>query len=73
MTLSEFIVDAMGYVDRELDKINPDSVNRSKLHSKINISIISQAKELIMLPETERQKTIDSIYRKCLASELFVK
>lgn len=73
MTLSEFIVEAMGYVDRELDKINPDSVNRSKLHSKINISIISQAKELIMLPETERQKTIDSIYRKCLASELFVK
>ena len=73
MTLSEFIVDAMGYVDRELDKINPNSVNRSKLHSKINISIISQAKELIMLPETERQKTIDSIYRKCLVSELFVK
>lgn len=73
MTLSEFIVDAMGYVDRELDKINPDSVNRSKLHSKINISIISQAEELIMLPETERQKTIDSIYRKCLVSELFVK
>lgn len=73
MTLSEFIVEAMGYVDRELDKINPDSVNRSKLHSKINISIISQAKELIMLPETERQKTIDSIYRKCLVSELFVK
>ena len=63
----------MGYVDRELDKINPDSVNRSKLHSKINISIISQAEELIMLPETERQKTIDSIYRKCLVSELFVK
>ena len=73
MTLSEFIVDAMGYVDRELDKINTDSVNRSKLHSKINISIISQAEELIMLPETERQKTIDSIYRKCLVSELFVK
>lgn len=73
MTLSEFIVDAMGYVDRELYKINPDSVNRSKLHGKINISIISQAKELIMLPETERQKTIDSIYRKCLVSELFVK
>ena len=71
MTLSEFIVEAMGYVDRELDKINPDSVNRFKLHNKINISIISQAKELIMLLEIERQKAIDSIYRKCLVNELF--
>ena len=71
MTLSEFIVEAMGYVDRALDKINPDSVNRSKVRSKINISVISQAKKLITLPEIERQKTVDSIYRKCLASELF--
>lgn len=71
MTLSEFIVEAMGYVDRELDKINPESVNRSKVHSKINILIVSQANELMMLPKTERQKTVDSIYRKCLASELF--
>ena len=73
MDLSEFIVEAMKHIDHALDKINPDSVNRSKVHSKINISIISQAKELIMLPETERQKTVDSICRKCLVSELFVK
>lgn len=71
MTLSEFIVEAMGYVDREFDKINPDSVNRFKLHNQINISIISQAKELITLSETERQKTVDSIYRKRLSNELF--
>ena len=71
MTLSEFIVEVMKYIEHELDKINPDSVNRSKLHSKINISIISQAKELIMLPEIEKQKATDSIYRKCLADELF--
>ena len=71
MDLSEFIVEVMKYIEHELDKINPDSVNRSKLHSKINISIISQAKKLITLPKIERQNTVDSIYRKCLASELF--
>lgn len=70
MLLSEFIVDAMKYIDCELEKINPESINRSKVRSKINVLIISQANELIVINQNERQKAIDLIYRKCLANEL---
>ena len=71
MDLSEFIVNAMKYIDRELDEVNPDSVNRSKVRGKINVLIVSQANELIVLSRNERQKAIDSIYRRCLSQELF--
>ena len=71
MDLSTFIVDAMQYIDHELDKVNPCSVKRFKVRSKINTLITSQAKELILLPQNKRQEIIWSIFRECLANELF--
>ena len=70
MDLSEFIVNAMKYIDCKLEKINSESINRPKVRSMIKISIVSNAKKLMLLNSSSQQNEIDYIFRKCLSQEL---
>ena len=42
---SNLIVEAMEYVDKKIENLNPNSVNKSRLHSKVNIEIVANIKK----------------------------
>lgn len=67
---SEFIVAAMKYVDKKILQINPNSIDRQRLHSKIHIQIVKNAKYFEGLKEDGVYKKIDDIFIVQLNDEL---
>jgi hypothetical protein len=70
LNYSNFICEAMTYVDKKIDEINPQSLDRNRLHSKVKTQIIANAKRLAPLDHSEACKEIDRIFNKCLLDEL---
>jgi hypothetical protein len=67
---SNLIVEAMKYIDEKIETLNPNSVNKSRLHSKVNIEIVTSIKEIALLERTDAYKAIDNIYNTQLLEEL---
>ena len=67
---SNLIVEAMKYIDEKIETLNPNSVNKSRLHSKVNMEIVASIKEIALLEHTDAYKAIDNIYTTQLLEEL---
>ena len=67
---SNLIVEAMEYVDKKIENLNPNSVNKSRLHSKVNIEIVANIKKIALLERTDVYKAIDNVYNTQLLKEL---
>ena len=67
---SGLIVEAMNYVDEKIASLNPNSVKKSRLRSKVNIQIVANIKEIALLNPTDAYKTIDNMYNAQLLEEL---
>jgi hypothetical protein len=67
---SNLIVEAMEYVDKKIENLNPNSVNKSRLRSKVNIEIVANIKKIALLERTDAYKAIDNIYNTQLLEEL---
>ena len=67
---SGLIVEAMNYIDEKIASLNPNSVKKSRLRSKVNIQIVANIKEIALLNHTDAYKTIDNMYNAQLLEEL---
>ena len=67
---SDLIVEAMKYIDKKIENLNPNSVNKSRLYNKINIEIVANIKKIALLKHTDAYKVIDNIYNTQLLEEL---
>ena len=67
---SGLIVEAMNYIDEKIESLNPNSVNKSRLRSKVNIQIVANIKEIALLNHIDAYKTIDNMYNAQLLEEL---
>ena len=67
---SNLVVEAMKYIDEKIENLNPNSINKSRLHSKINIEIVTNIKKIALLEHTDAYKVIDNIYNTQLLEEL---
>jgi len=67
---STLIVEAMKYIDEKIENLNSNSVNKTRLHSKINIQIVANIKEISLLEQADAYKTIDNIFNVQLLAEL---
>ena len=67
---SDFIVEAMRYIDEKIESLNPESVNKSRLHSKVNIQIVANVKKIALLEQSNAYKVIDDIFNAQLLEEI---
>ena len=67
---SSLIVEAMRYIDEKIEKLNPKSINKTNLHSKVSIQIVTNIKEITFLERADAYKAIDNIYNAQLIKEL---
>ena len=67
---SEFIVEAMRYVDEKILQIDSRSIDRQRLHNKINAQIVANVKKLVELNSDIVYIKIDDIFKEQLKDEL---
>lgn len=67
---SESIVDAMVFVDSKIALMNPQSINRERLHSKVNTQLVAKVKSLASLNDEDFYKNIDEIFKAELNAEI---
>ena len=67
---SEFIVDAMSYVDEKILQIDSRSIDRQRLHNKINAQIVANVKKLVELNHEVAYIKIDDIFKEQLNDEI---
>ena len=67
---SEFIVEAMKYIDEKIETLNPKSIDRNRLHSKVKAQIIANIKRIASLKQSDAYKEIDNIFNAKLLEEL---
>ena len=67
---SNLIVEAMKYIDEKIENLNPNSVNKSRLHGKVSIELVANIKKIALLEHTDAYKAIDNIYNAKLLEEL---
>ena len=67
---SEFIDDAMRYVDERILQLDSRSIDRQRLHNKINVKIIANVKMLVGLSEEIAYIKIDDIFKEELKDEI---
>lgn len=70
---SEFIVEAMKYVDEIIEGIDYRSLDRQRLHSAVNTALVANVKKLVALEPEEQKKTVDYIFRTQLNIEMMKK
>lgn len=67
---SKFIVDAMAYVDEKILQIDARSIDRERLHNKINTQIVANVKNLVELSHEVAYMKIDAIFKEQLNDEI---
>ena len=67
---SNLIVEAMEYVDKKIDTLNPSSVDRNKLRSKIHTQIVANIKRIALLEQSNIYQEIDRIFNIQMLEEL---
>lgn len=67
---SNLIVEAMKYIDEKIETLNPKSVDRNRLRSKINTQIVANIKRIASLEHSDAYKEIDNIFRTQLLEEI---
>lgn len=60
----------MKYVDEKIEKLNPQSIDRNRLHSKTQIQIIANIKTIAMLEHGRLYRKIDNIFNTQLLEEV---
>ena len=70
LNYSNFVVEAMEYVDKKIDNLNPKSLDRNRLHSRINRQIIANIKRISALERSDAYREIDTIFNIQLLEEL---
>ena len=70
LNYSNFVVEAMEYVDKKIDNLNPKSLDRNRLHSKINRQIVANAKRISALERSDAYREIDYIFNIQLLEEI---
>ena len=67
---SEFIVESMKYVDEKILQIDSRSIDRQRLHNKINAQIVANVKKLVELNSDIVYIKIDDIFKEQLKDEI---
>lgn len=67
---SNFIVETMSYVDQQILAINPNSINRLRLHNNTHRAIVSCIHQVMALDSSKRTERIDYIYKTQLVAEM---
>lgn len=70
---SEEIVSIMRDIDKKIEEINPQSVDRSKLRSSILQELCVKIEVISRLDTDEKQKTVNSIFQSQLLNALTAK
>ena len=70
LNYSNFVVEAMEYVDKKIDNLNPKSLDKNRLHSKINRQIVANVKRISALERSDAYREIDNIFNIQLLEEL---
>ena len=70
LNYSNLIVETMKYVDEKIEKLNPQSIDRNRLHIKTQIQIIANIKTIAMLKHGRLYREIDRIFNTQLLEEV---
>jgi hypothetical protein len=70
LNYSNFVVEAMEYVDKKIDNLNPKSLDRNRLHSKINRQIVANVKKISALKRSDAYREIDNIFNIQVLEEI---
>ena len=70
LNYSNYVVEAMEYVDKKIDNLNPKSLDRDRLHSKINRQIVANVKRISALERSDAYREIDNIFNIQLLEEI---
>ena len=67
---SDFIVEAMNYVDKKIGSLNYKGLDRNRLHCKVKIQIATNVKRIAVLEHNDAYKEIDNIFNTQLLEEV---
>lgn len=67
---SDFLVEAMEYVDKKIEGLNHKGVDRNRFHSKIKIQITTNVKRIAVLEHSDAYREIDNIFNTQLLEEV---
>ena len=70
LNYSNFVVEAMEYIDKKIDNLNSKSLDRNRLHSRINRQIVANVKRISALERSDAYREIDTIFNIQLLEEL---
>ena len=64
------VIEAMRQVEEELNRIDPQSVDRKRLYQRINTAVVANIKMLDRLDDESRRQQVKSIFREMLNYEI---
>ena len=67
---SQFVVDAMKYVDNQILEINPGSIDRLRLHNTIHRSIVGQVFQIMTTDPKINADRVNYLYKYYLVQEM---
>ena len=67
---SQLVVDAMKYVDNQYLEINPDSIDRLRLHNTIHRSIVAHVFQIMTTDPKTNADRINYLYKYYLVQEM---
>lgn len=67
---AEYIVEAMNYMDREIDKVDDNSVDKLRLRRSLNRTLVIKVKRLVELSQEESDSALAHIFREQLREEI---
>ena len=67
---SSAILEAMKYVDVRISSLHPESLDRSRLQSKIRVQIVANIKKIASMDINDAHKEIDRIVNTQLLAEI---
>ena len=67
---SNSILEAMKYVDSKIENLNPESLDKTRLQSKIRIQIVANIKRITVMDNEDARKEIDKIINTQLLQEI---
>lgn len=67
---SNFIVETMNHIDQQILTINPNSIDRLRLHNNTHRAIVSSIYQIMALDPAKRTEFINYIYKALLVAEM---
>ena len=67
---SRFIVDAMKYVDNQLLEINPNSIDRLRLHNTVHRFLVANVHRIMSADPNTNAERINHLYKYHLVQEM---